>query len=92
MKWLLTLPLNLSIWPKGQARKDIAMNFQFKKLAKGFRIITHKGKPIGTLEFTKGKWLALSGVNPEYRRYFTNVKQAKVCCNADPKFYFGIGA
>jgi hypothetical protein len=70
----------------------MTMNFQFKKLAKGFRIITHKGKPIGTLEFTKGKWLALSGVNPEYRRYFTNVKQAKVCCNADPKFYFGIGA
>ena len=67
------------------------MQFQFKKLAKGFRLITHKGKPIGTLEFTKGKWLMLSGVNPEYRRYFADVKQAKVCCNADSRFYLGIG-
>ena len=67
------------------------MNFQFKKHSKGFRIIQHKGKPIGTLEFTKGKWLALSGVNPEYRRYFKSVALAKKFCNADPKFYLGIG-
>jgi hypothetical protein len=69
----------------------MTMKFQFRKHSKGFRLITHKGKPIGTLEFTKGKWLMLSGVNPEYRRYFADVKQAKVCCNADPRFYLGIG-
>ena len=53
------------------------------------RIIQHKGVPVGTLEFTKGKWLASCGTDPEYRRYFTNVKQAKVCVNADPRFYLG---
>ena len=68
------------------------MQFQFRKHSKGFRLITHKGKPIGTLEFTKGKWMASCGTDPEYRRYFTNVKQAKVCVNADPRFYLGIGA
>lgn len=68
------------------------MNFQFKKLDKGFRIITHNGKPIGTLEFANGKWIALSGVNPEYRRYFKSVSLAKQFCKADPKFYLGIGA
>lgn len=65
------------------------MNYKFVKLGKGMRIVKHNGKPIGTLEFTKGKWLLLSGVNPEYRRYFTDVKQAKVCVNSDPRFYLG---
>ena len=82
----------MSGWPKGQARKDIAMNLQFKKHSKGFRIITLNGKAIGTLEFTKGKWMALSGVNPEYRRYYKSVSLAKKFCKADPKFYLGIGA
>jgi len=68
------------------------MNLQFKKHSKGFRIIYHDGKAIGMLEFTKGKWLALSGVNPEYRRYYKSVSLAKQFCKADPKFYLGIGA
>ena len=65
------------------------MNYKFVKLGKGMRIIQHKGVPIGTLEFTKGKWLASCGTDPEYSRYFTDVKQAKVCVNADPRFYLG---
>ena len=65
------------------------MNYKFVKLGKGMRIIQHKGQPIGTLEFTKGKWMASCGNDPEYRRYFTDVKQAKVCVNADPRFYLG---
>ena len=65
------------------------MNYKFVKLGKGMRIIQHKGVPIGTLEFTKGKWMASCGNDPEYRRYFTNVKQAKVGVNADPRFYIG---
>ena len=65
------------------------MNYKFVKLGKSMRIIQHKGVPIGTLEFTKGKWMASCGTDPEYRRYFTNVKQAKVCVNADPRFYLG---
>lgn len=68
------------------------MNLQFKKHSKGFRIIYHDGKAIGTLEFTNGKWMALSGVNPEYRRYYKSVSLAKQFCKADPKFYLGIGA
>ena len=28
------------------------MNFQFKKLGKGMRIVKHNGKPIGTLELS----------------------------------------
>ena len=54
------------------------MNYKFVKLGKGMRIIQHKGQPIGTLEFTKGKWLLSSGV-----------KQAKICVNADSRFYLG---
>ena len=65
------------------------MNYKFVKLGKGMRIIQHKGVPIGTLEFTKGKWMASCGNDPEYRRFFTNVKQAKICVNADPRFYLG---
>ena len=65
------------------------MNYKFVKLGKGMRVIQHKGVPVGTLEFTKGKWLASCGTDPEYRRYFTDVKQAKVCVNADPRFYLG---
>ena len=65
------------------------MNYKFVKLGKGMRIIQHKGVPVGTLEFTKGKWMASCGIAPEYLRYFTNVKQAKVCVNADPRFYLG---
>ena len=68
------------------------MNLQFKKHAKGFRIIHLNGKAIGTLEYTRGKWMALSGVNPEYRRYYKSVADAKLFCKADPKFYLGIGA
>ena len=68
------------------------MNLQFKKHSKGFRIIHLDGKAIGTLEFTKGKWMALSGVNPEYRRYYKSVSLAKQFCKADPKFYLGLGA
>ena len=65
------------------------MNYKFVKLGKGMRVIQHKGVPVGTLEFTKGKWMASCGIDPEYRRYFTNVKQAKICVNADSRFYLG---
>ena len=65
------------------------MNYKFVKLGKGMRVIQHKGVPVGTLEFTKGKWMASCGTDPEYRRFFTNVKQAKICVNADPRFYLG---
>ena len=65
------------------------MNYKFVKLGKGMRVIQQKGVPVGTLEFTKGKWMASCGIDPEYRRYFTNVKQAKICVNADPRFYLG---